>query len=124
MNGKSGLKMRICRLISLFIFLLFFTAIFRSWAFDEEGIQKTVSGIVVDLDWVKSAITVRYCDPVSGNPDEITVTVSNDTKITRGTTTISLSDIIQSDPVTIVYYDDGLSGLKAKKITDINLGNR
>lgn len=122
MNIKSGSRKSIYGLICLFVFLLFFTAIFYSWAFDEDGSQKTVSGIVVDLDWVKSVITVRYYDPISGNPDEINITVSSDTKITKGTNTIYISDILQSDPVTVVYYDDGLGGLKAKRISDCNLG--
>lgn len=91
------------------------------WAYDDGGEKKTISGIVVDMDWVKNMITVRYSDPFSGNSDELNIVVSNDTKITRGTEDISLGDIEQSDPVTVVYYDDGPNGLKAKRITDLNL---
>jgi len=91
---------------------------------DEPMAEKNVSGILIGLDWVSSNITVLYFDPFSGKKDEINIAVTHDTKITRGAETIYFSDLEQSDPVTVVYYDDGSGVLKAKKITDMNLGNR
>jgi len=44
-----------------------------------------------------------------------------DSVIQKGTESISLSDILQSDPVTVTYYDDGVNGLKIKRLTDLNL---
>ncbi len=116
--------MRLIRLILVFIFLLVSVPLPCNWAIDEPASQKNVSGLLIDLDWVSSTITVLYFDPFSGNQDEIDITVTHDTKITRGVDTISFSDLEQSDPVTVVYYDDGSGVLKAKKITDMNLGNR
>jgi hypothetical protein len=103
------------------ICVLFSFATVCGWAYEDDQEKKTISGIVVDMDWVKNMITVSYCDPLSGNSDELDIVVPNDTKITRGAEDISLGDIEQSDPVTVVYYDDGLSGLKAKRVTDLNL---
>lgn len=111
--------MSIFRIMSICVLFSFFTVC--GWAYEDEQEKKTISGTVVDMDWVKSMITVSYSDPLSGNLDELNIVVPNDAKIMRGTEDISLGDIEQSDPVTVVYYDDGLSGLKAKRITDLNL---
>ena len=37
--------------------------------------------------------------------------------------TYMLGNCKESDMVTVTYYNDGLSGLKAKRITDLNAGN-
>lgn len=87
----------------------------------ENGEKKTISGIVVDLDWVSSTITVHYFPEFSSNADEINIKITSDTAMHRGTNSISFSDILQSDPVTVTYYDDGVSGLKAIRIADLNL---
>lgn len=89
------------------------------WAEDAE--KKTISGIVVELDWVSSTMCVQYSDPYTGNADELDIKVTHDTVMRRGTETISFGDILQSDQVTVSYYDDGLSGLKATRVTDLNL---
>jgi len=123
MNNKRVLSMRIaCWAMSIFV--LFFMATVYVWALDDDQGQKTISGTVVDIDWVKSIITVNYSDPFSGNADEIDIIVPSEAKIMIGTETKSLSDIEQSDSVTVIYYDDGVSGLKAKRITDLNEGNK
>jgi len=111
--------MSIFRVMNICV-LLSFVAV-CGWAYDDGQEKKTISGLLVDIDWVKSMITVSYSDAFSGNADELDIVVSSDTKITRGTEDISLGDMEQSDPVTVVYYDDGLSGLKAKRIADLNL---
>ena len=114
--------MRIARVMSILV-LLSITTVF-AWAADDEQSQKTISGTIDDVDWVKSIITVRYFDPMSGNADEIDIIVPSDAKIMNGPEVKGLSDIEQSDPVTVTYYDDGVSGLKAKKVMDLNAGNR
>ncbi|MDO8488694.1 MAG: hypothetical protein Q7S42_01070 [Candidatus Omnitrophota bacterium] len=107
----------------MIIFILFFMVAVCGWAFENDQTQKTVSGTVADMDWVKSVITVNYSNLLSGEADEINIIVPSEAEITRGAQTISLSDIGQSDPVTVVYYDDGLSGLKARRISDLNQGS-
>jgi hypothetical protein len=114
--------MRITRVI--IIFVLFLMAVTYGWAFDDDQSQKTISGTVADIDWVKSIITVRYSDPFSGNMDEIDIIVPSEAKIMNGSEPKDLSDLEQSDPVTVTYYDAGVSGLKAKRVTDLNEANR
>ena len=104
-----------------FLVLVFITA-FSLLAQAEE--EKTISGTVVEVDWVSDALTVRYFDVYSGHMDEVTIRVPKEAKLNRGTKSMSLSDIQQSDRVTVTYYSDDLSGLKAKRISDMNQGNR
>ena len=107
----------------IIVFVLFFMMTVLAWAIDDGQSQKTVSGTVGDIDWVKSMITVRYSDLDSGNADEIDIIVPEGTEIMNGTESKDLADIDQADSVTVIYYDDGVSGLKAKRITDLNTGN-
>jgi hypothetical protein len=83
--------------------------------------EKTISGTVVDLDWVSSSVTVRFYPEFSTNADEVNLKTTMDSVIQKGAESISLSDILQSDPVTVTYYDDGVNGLKIKRLTDLNL---
>jgi hypothetical protein len=103
-------------------FMVFFTLTGSAWAFDADQGKKTVSGKVTEVDWVKSMITVSYIDD-AGAPDEIDIKVPSETRIMNGTEEESLSDIDQSDPVTVTYYDDGINGLKAISIYDLNQPN-
>jgi hypothetical protein len=114
--------MRIARAMSIFI--LFFMIVTCGWALDDEAGQKTVSGTVVDIDWVKSMITVHYSDPYTGETDEIDIVVPDSTRIMNGTQEKRLGDLEQGDPVTVTYYNDGAGGLKAKRIADLNAGNQ
>jgi hypothetical protein len=82
--------------------------------------ESTIAGTVSSTDWVSSTLTVCYFNPYSGNNDELNLKVTSDSVITRGTDSISLSDIEQGDPVNAVYYDDGVSGLKIKRLADMN----
>jgi len=94
------------------------------WALNDTENEKTIAGTIVQTDWVKSMIVVRYFNRALASLDEVNIIVDRNTKMTRGTDTIYLAGILQGDQVTVIYYDDGLSGLKAKKITDLNLGNQ
>jgi hypothetical protein len=85
---------------------------------------KTISGTVRQLDWVGSVIIVRCLNVSSSNYDETTFYVTDDTKISRGINTVTLSAIEQGDEVTVDYYDDSFRGLVATRIVDKNLGNR
>ncbi|MDD5119800.1 MAG: hypothetical protein PHR84_00610 [Candidatus Omnitrophica bacterium] len=105
------------RCAALLLIILFFAASLTAQVTQE----KTVSGIVVDIDWVSSTLTVRFYPDFSINADEINLKVTSDSIMRKGTHSISLSDILQSDPVTVTYYDDGTSGLKIKRLADLNL---
>ena len=116
--------MRISRVVNIFVFVMLSIITTCGWALNDTEDQKTIAGTVVQTDWVKSMITVRYFDRVLASLDEINIIVDRNTKMMRGTDAIYLAGILQGDQVTVIYYDDGLSGLKAKKITDLNLGNQ
>jgi hypothetical protein len=114
--------MRMAWTMSVFILLSMITT--WGWAFDADQNQKTISGTLVDIDSVKSMIAVRYADSLSGNMDEINIIVPSEAEIMNGTEKKYFSDLEQADLVTITYDDDGVSGLKAKRIADLNEGNR
>lgn len=78
---------------------------------------KTVAGAVVDSDWVGSKIVVKWYDDLHDTYDEITIMVPDGTLITKGTSTISFTDIRQDDRVQIEYSSDSFAGLKAARIT-------
>jgi len=110
---------RMKKIFLLLAALIFFTCV----AYCETAKEKTVSGTVVDIDWVSSSLTVRYFAPFSPNADELTFKVTSESLLQKGTESIGLSDIEQADPVSVTYYDDGTSGLKVKKLTDLNLAS-
>jgi hypothetical protein len=122
MNNKKTLNIWITRTIC--IFTLLSMGIVYGWAADDDQSQETISGKVDQIDWIDSTIAVRYSDPLSGVSDELVIVVPKDTKIMNGSEPKELSDIDQGDPVTVIYYDAGLSGLKARSIMDLNEGNR
>ncbi len=101
------------------LLLITFLIVSLSWAEDVQ--KKTISGEVVNLDWVGSVICVRYYPDFDLNADEIIIKITGETTIHRGTNSITFSDILQSDQVTVTYYDDGVGGLKAIRIADLNL---
>ena len=105
--------------IVAFFFALVFMFCPAAWALDIE--EKTLSGSVSDVDWAGSRIAVSYFDPYSGHSDEVILIVTRDSKLTRGASSISFSDILQGDPVTVVYYPDDFSGFQIKRLSD---GNR
>ena len=114
--------MRIARLMSILV--LFSMVISYGWAADNAQSQKTISGKIVDVDHAGSIITVRYVDSSSGAVDEINIVVPDDAEVLNGTKIKSFYDVQQLDPVVVTYYDDGVSGLKAIRIADLNQANR
>ncbi|MDD5225908.1 MAG: hypothetical protein PHV97_01820 [Candidatus Omnitrophica bacterium] len=116
---KKGIRSKyLVRVTSVFIF--FFLAVASGWALDDDPSQNTVTGRVEDIDSLKSMITVRYPDPDTGVEHEIDVFVPEETKIMNGSEEITFLDIEQFDPVTVTYSGDGVSGLKAKEILELN----
>lgn len=104
--------------IAVVLMILFSIGVIPFFALASD--ESTIAGTVSDTDWVSSTLTVRYFNPYSGNYDELNLKVTSDSAITRGSNSISLSDIEQGDPVNAVYYDDGVSGLKIKRLADMN----
>jgi hypothetical protein len=81
---------------------------------DRTPVVKSVKGYVSAIDWVGQKLIVRTFD--YGEKDDITIFVPDGCPITKGTSNIFLSDIIQSNKVT-VDYNPTLSGLRALRIT-------
>lgn len=79
-----------------------------------ESELKIISGIVRQIDWVGSTLTVAVGEYGSDGP--VTFLVPQDAQMTSGTAVISLSDIQIGDEVKIVYAvtDEGrvLRGLQ------------
>jgi len=102
------------------IALLLYSAIHVCPAFCQDNSSdqqiQTVKGKIVDIDWVGSKMVVRWYDPQELGMDEITFVVSRQTRITKGTSEITLSDLIRENSVTVQYYDRGFSGLAAVSI--------
>jgi len=108
------------RVRAMSVFVVIFWAITCGWASEDDPIQNTVTGRVEDIDSLKSMITVRYPDPISGVEQELDILVPDETKIMNGSETITFLDIEQFDSVTVTYEGDNVSGLKAKEILELN----
>jgi hypothetical protein len=79
---------------------------------------KTVSGDIADLDWVGQKIVVRWLQTQGQvKHDEITIFVPEDIKITKGSNTVSFSELNISDRVTVEYYNSSPGPLKAVSVT-------
>jgi len=105
------------------IIFLILTVMVISLALADDSDDKTISGTISSTDWVKSAVSVRFAQPYTGDMDEVTLRATGDSEIVRGTDSVSLSDIEQGDPVSVTYYKDDLSGLKIRKLSDLNDAN-
>ena len=108
------------KISAVFLFLALMAA---SPVLADDSDDKTISGTVESSDWVRSLLAVRFADPYTGNMDIVSLRVTSDSELTRGTESISLSDIDQSDPVSVTYYRDDASGLKIRRLSDLNEGN-
>ncbi|MDP3792093.1 MAG: hypothetical protein Q8R38_08650 [Candidatus Omnitrophota bacterium] len=75
----------------------------------EDDELKTYRGIVQEIDWAGSLLTVA-------GMDEMTFYVPAGTNIVWGTETVGLSDVLQDDPVLIKYYDNPTGTPRAVKI--------
>ncbi len=81
---------------------------------EEQNQLDIVKGRVVETDWVAGKLVVRIDDAYQ--PDQITLFVTRDTKITKGASDISLADILQMDYVTARYYVNSFAGLRAVSV--------
>ena len=83
----------------------------------EEGQNKNCSfmklqGRVVSINWVASTIIVED----NRDMDQVAFLVMRETRITKGSNTITLSDLNVGDRVTIEYCDAHFVGLKALSV--------
>ncbi len=68
---------------------------------------KVVEGTISHVNWVRSTITVRWLQHGrTMRYDEISISVPDNLKITKGGNTISLSSLNVFDRVSVTYYDD------------------
>ncbi len=78
---------------------------------------RVIDGAIVDVDWVGQTIVVRWLQTRGQvKYDEITIFVPENTRITKGLNTISLSDLNISDQVTVECYDSSPGPIKAASI--------
>ncbi len=77
---------------------------------------KILRGIVTTTDWVNSTFVVRWLAQTVY--DEMTFKATSDTKVFVQNFPAQLSDIQESDDVTVEYIDNGFAGLKVISITD------
>jgi hypothetical protein len=99
---------------------LFLGVFFSSGAYCQEDASESlnirrVSGQVCATDWVSDKLVVRTFE--FGNTDEITFKVPDDTPVTKGQNNSSLANINIGDKVSVEYYRETFSGLKAVRIT-------
>lgn len=87
------------------------------------GDTYSIYGTVKEADWVGSSLVVSYYDTSQNVYVDLTIDVTEKTKILRGTEKIAFNDIEQNDEVKVEYYKDAFGELKAKSIVDMNLGN-
>ena len=102
---------------AIFTILFFMFCSCLGFCQNTAGEEKTkiVQGNVSSMDWVADKLVVRTMD--FGTSDEITINVSDDTDITKGTASVSFNDINLSDKITVEYFRNSFAGLKAVHIT-------
>lgn len=91
-------------------------------AFSQEKVEQpaitSVSGEVVSVDLVKLTLVIKQIkDPVAGTYENQTISVLPATKVTKGDTTLKLSDLKAGDKVTVKYTTDALGKWKVESIT-------
>jgi hypothetical protein len=81
----------------------------------------TLTGSISEIDWVAGTIAVRTYD-FDNELDEVKFRVTQNTKIIKGTETIYLSDLQQSDNVVVTYFStaNSFAGLRAESISVTN----
>ena len=72
-----------------------------------------LQGRIVSINWVGSSIVV---EDIQGS-DQVTFLVTRETRIVKGSNSVSLSDLNVGNQVTIEYCDAHFVGLKALSVT-------
>lgn len=90
----------------------------------QQRIVRTVSGRVIEIDWVGSKLTIQPFESLNSHPRMMMFVVSANTGIFRGTESMGLGDIEQDDDVEIGYYVNARGENEATTIVDTNLSNQ
>lgn len=90
----------------------------------QQRIVHTVSGRVIQIDWVGSKLTIEPIESLSSHRRQMVFMVPANTEIFRGTESIGLGDIEQDDDVEIGYYVNARGENEATTIVDTNLSNQ
>ena len=105
---------------AIFLVFLFLTALIlpgNCFGSEETRQTKTLDGRVVDIDWVAGTIVVSWLQSQGQVQfDETTFFVPENTRITKGSDSIWLSDLNISDSVTVEYYNASPGPLTAISI--------
>jgi len=84
----------------------------------EQSAVTSVSGEVVSVDLVKSAVIIKQIkDPVAMTYENVTVPVSPETKVLKGDATLKLSDLKMDDKVSVKYVTDDKGKQKVESIS-------
>jgi len=106
------MKMFVVMLFSAAMGFAGFSCVEETEAQETKKQVRTIDGQVSQVDWVASKLVVD----IGG--DQMTFILPDNVAVAKGTEDVSINDVDQDDAVTVYYYDDGMSGLKAVKITD------
>jgi len=83
----------------------------------EQSAVTSVSGEVVSVDLVKSIVVVKQLkDPVASTYEDVTVSVSPETKVLKGDATLKLSDLKVGDKVKVKSTIDASGASKVVSI--------
>ncbi len=98
---------------------LFITNCFTScFAYQQVELDPAyLNGTVSYVDFVGSTVTIKSIQP-DGDNDELTLSITQHTKINKDDLMLSISDLREGDEVMVQYYDDPMSfaSLKAARI--------
>ncbi|MDP3143416.1 MAG: hypothetical protein Q8N14_05735 [Candidatus Omnitrophota bacterium] len=76
--------------------------------------MQTIKGQIVGMDSMASTVTVRW---FQNDFDEIVINIPLSCEIQKGSEKIELQDLNFRDEVSVDFYGDGFTGLKAVRIT-------
>jgi hypothetical protein len=108
--------------IKIMFFLFLLCSIFFCTAYAHT--DRTVTGIVADIDTVGRRLVIRV-DNYSGiRSDQLVFQVPKSAVFTRGARKASFLSINISDTVSVTYYSDDFEGLKVRSVANLNMGNQ
>ena len=67
---------------------------------------RAAEGIIFDLDWAGSKMTVKCADASANNYNELVLNVPDDAVMRRGSEQIDFSELEIDDSVTVKYYEN------------------
>jgi len=106
------------KVIALILFAVAFTVI-SAYSQDKAENQqpKSIVGTIAQVDYAGDILVVNT------DGGQMSFSVSNDTKITRGAEQLGLEDLEEADPVAVQYYNYSPGNFVALSIIDKNMAN-